>query len=241
LIRDRVISNVRDVAGMGESGPQLESGMRDYPWDEVFEAFRSLGLITLSAQGDVAPTERIEEIQDALGLSLTRLAAYDHNAVVSAPIFGRPSKLTRNIDILVLMPFSEELRPVYAEHILNVATKLGLTASRVDDFFDVNSVISDIWNAINCAKIIIADCTGRNPNVFYELGIAHTLGKRVILIAQQKEKNDIPFDIQHIRALFYEFTPRGMRNFESYLEIWLLSELNQTRTLSEYFDNKKRI
>lgn len=234
-----MITNVLDVAGMGESGSQLESGMKEYPWHEVFEAFRSLGLITISTQGDVLPTERIEEIQDALGLSLTKLTPYDHDAVVSAPIFGRPSKLSRNIDLLVLMPFSDELRPVYTDHILNVAAKLGLTASRVDDFFDVNSVISDIWNAINSARIIIADCTGRNPNVFYELGIAHTLGKRVILIAQQNEKNDIPFDVQHIRALFYEFTPHGMRNFESYLEMWLLSELNQTRTLSEYFEKKR--
>jgi hypothetical protein len=39
----------------------------------------------------------------------------------------------------------------------------------------------DVWNSIYSSSIIIADCTGRNPNVFYELGIAHTLGKPVIL------------------------------------------------------------
>jgi hypothetical protein len=57
-----------------------------------------------------------------------------------------------------------------------VAGRLGITSTRADDFFAANSIISDVWNAITDAKVLVADCTGRNPNVFYELGIAHTLG-----------------------------------------------------------------
>ena len=108
-----------------------------------------------------------------------------------------------------------------------------------DDFFAANSVISDVWDAINHARVLIADCTNRNPNVFYELGIAHTLGKPVILIAQSKD--DIPFDVQHIRTILYDFTPRGMREFESALEATLTREIGQPRTLADVLAWSKRV
>lgn len=73
----------------------------------------------------------------------------------------------------------------------------------------------DIWSAIFLADWIIADCTGRNPNVFYEIGIAHTVGKRVILITQ--DEKDVPFDVRHIRYFNYTFTPRGMKKLEESL------------------------
>jgi len=121
------------------------------------------------------------------------------------------------------MPFLKELKPVYDDHIRSTIQKMNLTVSRGDDFFTAKSVMSDIWNAINSCRIVIADCTGRNPNVFYEIGIAHTLGKPVILISQNKD--DIPFDVQSIRYILYEFTPRGMSEFERKLIFTIESEL----------------
>jgi hypothetical protein len=50
------------------------------------------------------------------------------------------------------------------------------------------------------SRVVICDCTGRNPNVFYEIGIAHTLGREVILITQNPE--DIPFDLRHLRSAY---------------------------------------
>jgi len=55
--------------------------------------------------------------------------------------------------------------------------------------------------------LIIADLTGRNPNVFYEVGIAHTLGKEVIMITQNEE--DVPFDLRHLKYILYGFSKRG--------------------------------
>ena len=137
-----------------------------------------------------------------------------------------------------MMPFANGLHAVYEDHIGAVVNKLGITATRGDDFFTANSIISDVWNAITHAQLLIADCTGRNPNVFYELGIAHTLGKPVILIAQSKD--DIPFDVQHIRTILYELTPRGMQDFESALEATLKSELTIPRTFADILSFKKR-
>ena len=50
-------------------------------------------------------------------------------------------------------------------------------------------------------KSSYATAVGRNPNVFYETGIAHTLGREVILITQSE--SDIPFDLRHLRYVAY--------------------------------------
>jgi hypothetical protein len=83
--------------------------------------------------------------------------------------------------------------------------------------------MSDIWAAICAARIVIADCTGRNPNVFYEIGIAHAVGKPVVLITQ--DVNDIPFDISHIRYIIYEYTAAGMKLLKKKLEETIKTEL----------------
>jgi hypothetical protein len=72
--------------------------------------------------------------------------------------------------------------------------------------------MGDVWSAINAAKVIVADCTGRNPNVMYEIGLAHAIGRHTILISQSID--DVPFDLRHLRVIVYDYTPRGMREFE---------------------------
>jgi hypothetical protein len=122
------------------------------------------------------------------------------------------------------MPFLDDLKPVWEDHIKNVAKSLGLSVVRADDFFTAHSIMSDVWNAICSTRAIIADCTGRNPNVFYEIGIAHTIGKPVVLIAQNSD--DVPFDLRHLRYILYEYTPRGMQQLEQKLAQTLKTELS---------------
>jgi hypothetical protein len=66
--------------------------------------------------------------------------------------------------------------------------------------------MEDVWTYLNQARLVIADITGENPNVFYELGIAHTLGKEVIIITQETMK-PVPFDVGHVRYIRYSLTP----------------------------------
>ena len=139
------------------------------------------------------------------------------NLVEVTPFFGKPVDFTSEAaDLFVLMPFSDELKPIYDDHIKSVAEKLRVTVKRADNFFTVHDIMKDIWNGICNAKVVIADCTNRNPNVFYEIGIAHTVGKPVILITQNPD--DVPFDLRNIRYIRYQYTPRGMENFERTLE-----------------------
>jgi hypothetical protein len=129
-------------------------------------------------------------------------------------MFGKPDQ-KYTYDVFVLMPFSEELKPVYDDHIKETIKKLNLSIARADDFFSHNTIMNEIWSAISYAKIIIADCTGKNPNVFYEIGLAHAIGKPVILTTQNQD--DVPFDLRHIRYIYYNTTPRGMKKFEENL------------------------
>lgn len=67
--------------------------------------------------------------------------------------------------------------------------------------------MKDVLKSISLADYLIADLTGRNPNVYYELGIAHALMKKVVLLAQDLQ--DIPFDLKHQRILEYSDTVAG--------------------------------
>lgn len=125
----------------------------------------------------------------------------------------------------VLMPFAQEMKPIYDDHIRKVADSVGLDCQTAADIFGPTQIIEDIWEKINRARILIADLTGKNPNVFYEVGIAHTVGKDVLLITQNME--DVPFDLRHLRHIQYEYTPRGMQLFESKLKATLLNVLGR--------------
>lgn len=166
--------------------------------------------------GLLAVTPLVEKLQVALGISITELSQKPLGAIWSSPLFGRPRFEASGVDVFVLMPFLVELQAVYEDHITRVVKGLNLSVGRADDFYTTHTIIEDIWQAIISSKLIVADCTGRNPNVFYEIGIAHTIGKPVVLIAQDLE--DIPFDLRHRRCIRYEYTPRGMKDFESELK-----------------------
>jgi len=204
---------------------------------DYLHSLQKAGLITLEGEsgsksysvpsGRIKLTGRWPQIQATLDLSLTELTKLGRSAIIVTPYFGKPEQISDATDLFVLMPFDPQLRPVYEDHIARCASELHLSITRGDDFFTARSVMNDIWNAINNARAIIADCTGRNPNVFYEIGLAHAVGKPVILIAQTVD--DVPFDIRHLRYILYDYTPRGMQVFEKRLLDTLRTELSLDR------------
>jgi len=108
------------------------------------------------------------------------------------------------------MPFSGDMiQEVYKEYTKPTVEDVGMKCIRGDDIFSVTSVMEDIFEAICEAHVVIGEFTGRNPNVLYEAGIAHTLGKPLICITQNIE--DVPFDMRSIRHIVYKTTPSGLR------------------------------
>lgn len=106
----------------------------------------------------------------------------------------------------IMMPFAAKYDDVY-KTVQHVAKELGMTCLRADDIWEDEAIIQDVVALINRSKVVICDCTGRNPNVFYETGIAHALGRDTVLITQRTK--DVPFDLRHLRHIKYENTVEG--------------------------------
>ena len=117
--------------------------------------------------------------------------------------------------VFVIIPFRDQFFEIYDDHLEPVVNELGLKCKKADDIFTSRNIVEDIWTNIAKSRLIIADLSNRNPNVFYEIGIAHAIGKDVVLITDKDD--DVPFDVSHIRFFKYKFTPRGMKDFEDKL------------------------
>jgi len=102
----------------------------------------------------------------------------------------------------MIMPFAPEFDPVYQQIVVPTVKSLALSIKRGDDPFSKHEIMHDVWSMLNASQIVIADCTGRNPNVFYELGLAHTIGKPVIMLTQSLD--ELPFDVKNRRAIEYD-------------------------------------
>jgi hypothetical protein len=124
------------------------------------------------------------------------------------------------------MPFGiENLQVVYDDYIKPTIEQCGLDSVRGDDMFGSNVIMEDIRSAISASGLIVADLTGQNANVFYEVGIAHGIKKPVLLLAQSLD--DVPFDLRHRRVLLYEYSVPGVKRFEQRLKDHLLDMLSK--------------
>ena len=106
------------------------------------------------------------------------------------------------------MPFDQEFDEVY-QVIRETVEKHSYACIRADERYLVGPIMDDVHDQIGSADLIVADLTGRKPNVFYEVGYAAALGKPVIQIAQTS--SDLPFDIQHLRTFAYSTRYLGDR------------------------------
>lgn len=137
-----------------------------------------------------------EEVQE----EITRLEN-EAKLVRINPIFKGRDFLVEDDLCFVLMPFQPPFLRIYTDHIRPTLESMGFRVLKSDDIFTSTEIIEDIWELINKSRLIVADVTGKNANVFYELGITHTVGKDYIIITQNKQ--DVPFDVQHRRYFSY--------------------------------------
>jgi hypothetical protein len=112
----------------------------------------------------------------------------------------------------VLMPFAEKYREVYEQVYKPACDHQGLKCWRVDEISRPGSITQDIVEGIIDADIIIADLTTQNPNVFYELGISHSIGNKTIMTSQSIDY--VPFDISNYRVIIYEQSIAGSKILE---------------------------
>lgn len=129
--------------------------------------------------------------------------------------------------VSVMMPFQAQFSPVY-EAIQGAIVSAGCRCERADNVWEHSVLVQDIFSLIWRSAIVVCDFSGKNPNVFYETGIAHTLGKHVIPLAQSAD--DVPFDLRHHRYIPYLNNAEGRRDLASRLtdRVRYLSSHNRT-------------
>jgi len=116
---------------------------------------------------------------------------------------GKAVAVDANDTCFVVMPFAAPLGNYYEKVYKPAIEKAGLKAVRADtEIFGAGKIMDQVWSGINAAKVLVAELTTRNPNVFYELGLAHALKKPVVLISSNED--DVPFDLKHIRVIYYD-------------------------------------
>jgi hypothetical protein len=121
----------------------------------------------------------------------------------------------------VIMPFSEDFLAVYEEAIKPACNKAGFESLRVDELEGVYNINQKIIEHIFASDAIIADLTNWRPNVFYELGVAHAIDNKTIMIIQKKDP--VPFDVHSYRCIEYEQTASGLAKLSTNLVASLAS------------------
>ncbi len=109
--------------------------------------------------------------------------------------------MNANPKAFVLMPFDSEFDSIYGELLKPTLEQAGYSVARADSFLDQQNIMRDIVRGIASADLIVVDLTTHNPNVLYELGLAHGLRIPTILLAQNIE--EVPFDLRGYRVIVY--------------------------------------
>lgn len=176
------------------------------------------------------PSERIEAAAAELGIgrsgfTRTRLAvkAADlYQVLIGENIIGIPKPTAFTLPsfaaepnrIAVMMPFGAEFSPVWTA-LKQTAVDGGWGCQRADDIWEDSVLVNDVVGRIARSKVVICDLIGRNANVFYEAGIAHALGREVVLITQSPE--DVAFDLRHHRYIRYLGNAEGLVDLQNKL------------------------
>ena len=214
---------------LAKFGLKDPTGKKAAVLDKTLSELKSVGLVKVHESEPVsepepkfAVSQGFKTFQGTLDLSLKDLANVTQGThMVVEPLWDPPSRKPRT-DIFVVMPFRDRLGRIYKDHISTTAKDLGLSVERADERKLSGEIMKDVWESIAGCQVVIADCTGKNPNVFYEIGIAHTLGKKVILLTQKED--DVPFDIRHIRYIPYRPTETGLKQLDKRLRAALEEE-----------------
>jgi len=134
---------------------------------------------------------------------------------------------TDSIFAFVLMPFDESFDDIYKMGIKETAAQLDIVAERVDEQIFQEGILDRIYRQIDAADIIVADMSGQNPNVFYEVGYAHAKEKICLLLTS--DTNDIPFDLKHHRHIVYGDSISNLRGMLSEELAWAKQQIENVK------------
>lgn len=132
------------------------------------------------------------------------------------------------MEAFVIMPFRPELDSIYHKIIDPTCSDLGIKVLRADKILDPGSIPQQIYDSIRDSLFVIAEISLQNDNVFYELGYAHALNKKAILLSNRQRQ--LPFDVSVTRTIIYD---QNIENWENTLADNLRLTINHLYNLSE--------
>ena len=102
----------------------------------------------------------------------------------------------------VAMPFLPLFERQYERVIRPAVETAGLVCVRGDEVYTKPLIVQDVWASIRRSRLVVAELSGRNPNVMYEVGLAHAIGKPIVLLTRNED--DVPFDLKALRYIYYD-------------------------------------
>jgi nucleoside 2-deoxyribosyltransferase len=199
------IAKIGTITRIKERGRQYEF---DYVVDQDLPSFTNKELNALAGELEIDDWEFSRTHWAIKDVDLFQILLRKGAGKSAGPtVFKLSEKAVVEDDVAVMMPFSSSFTNVY-KALQKAAKDVRMNCVRVDDIWREDVIIQDVVNLICESNVVICDLTEKNPNVFYEMGIAHTLGKKIIMIAQHA--SDVPFDVKHLRYLQYLPNAEGL-------------------------------
>ncbi|MGE3509629.1 MAG: hypothetical protein AB7N65_12185 [Vicinamibacterales bacterium] len=221
------------LTGQSETITRHPRLLRSLSWGDEDYAGNVLVVLRRIAEANPPALRLIEQYVDEHfpGESEYVSAKPAERRITFAPnVFSVPDLSVEADLAAVMMPLQAEFAPAYRA-MMRACKTAGFRCLRADDIWEESAIVQDIFNLVFRAQVVIVDFTGKNPNVMYETGIAHTLGKHVVPVSQSIA--DVPFDLTHHRVLKYLANAEGLRQLESKLA----ARLRQIAPAAETLDD----
>jgi hypothetical protein len=145
-----------------------------------------------SHAADVPPAEKQEPVRS---VSNNMPNSETQDSVLEGISVSHP------LDVFVIMPFTPAMDDVYYLAIHPSVEELGLSCARVDEIDFTGSILDELYRQLRTARLVIAEVTQHNPNVYYELGVAHGMQRPVVLLTSSVAS--APFDLKMINHVTY--------------------------------------
>lgn len=199
----------------------------------VFEFIRSIGeaehAVLVSSSGFtkdahlVAKAAGIEllEIEDLKSRVTSKKKILPKPEITKPELVPERKPIKSNKTAFVIMPFGDEFRDIYMLGIRETLAKHNYVCLRADEMQFSGRIMDKILDSIKGSDFIIAEVTEHNPNVYYELGIAHAFGKIVVICT--KDVSSTPFDIKDLNHIVYrdivDLREKLTRRLDSFIQM----------------------
>lgn len=143
-----------------------------------------------------------KEVKHRIRNSVAFISVTPMTRIKTAKRAKKQPATTEQDECFVIMPFGGYFDGYYENIYKPAIESAGLICRRADELYRPSAITNDIWALTKSAKLVLADLSGRNPNVFYELGLAHAIAKPAIMVTHSLD--DVPSDLRSLRVLIYD-------------------------------------